>query len=461
MTPGIGRAFDNMFVAAAAIGVIVTAAALAGILTRPIGHSAVFWPANAVLLGLLLRAPQFARPLSLAGAAAGYIAADRLTGGAWAPTLWMTAANMAGCLAGYLLFVRVYARDRELRQPGSFMRILLVCAVAAGVSAFIAVFLAPPLFGLQGMQGWFGWFSAEFLNYQITLPVVLTFPTADRLRRQRQRPARRLQPLPALALIAAVTAGTLIGGPGVIGFGVPPLLWCALTYGLFATALLTAGFATWTMLSLAAGWTGVSIGGDYLHNLTSAYLGIALISLMPVTVASVTLTRNHLMRRLERAATRDFLTDALNRSAFTALGNRMLAEGAAAGRPVSALMLDLDRFKRINDTHGHAAGDKVLQAFARTVAAALRDDDLFGRVGGEEFAVLLPCAADDAAAIAERIRKTFADQRLTIEDGTVLQGTVSIGLAAGTDDLEALLARADDALYRAKNDGRDRVAVAI
>jgi diguanylate cyclase (GGDEF)-like protein len=212
----------------------------------------------------------------------------------------------------------------------------------------------------------------------------------------------------------------------------------------------------WTMLALAAGWTGMSIGGDLGHNLTTAFLGIALISLMPVTVASITLTRNELTRRLERAATRDFLTDALNRSAFTTAGQNLLARHD----DVSALMLDLDRFKRINDTYGHAAGDRVLQAFARVVEHGLRADDLFGRIGGEEFAVLLPCAADEAAEVAERVRTAFAEERVTIESGEVLQATVSIGLAAGGADLDALLARADEALYRAKADGRNRLALA-
>ncbi len=453
-----GRALDNVLIASAVIGVIVLIAALAGILSRPLGHAAVFWPANPLLLGLMLRDPRLARPACWAGAFVGYVAADRLTGGSWSPTLWASAANLAGCLTGYALFGPVHGRDRELRQMGSFLQMLTSGAAAAGVAAAVAVFVAPPLFGLHGLDGWFRWFCGELLNYQTLLPVVLTFPTLARWRRRRRARAVRRDwrlALPALSLVAALAAGTLVGGPGVLGFAVPALLWCGLAYRQFTTALLTLGFAVWTILTLAAGWMGMTIGGDLTHNLTSAFLGIALVSLMPVTVASVTRTRDDLMRRLERAATRDFLTDALNRSAFTIAAKRLLAQ-----EPAAALMLDLDRFKQVNDTHGHAAGDKVLQAFARVVERNLRDDDVFGRIGGEEFAVLLRCDRAEASEVAERIRTAFAAERTTIDDGTVLQATVSIGVASGSDDLDTLLAHADEALYRAKNDGRNRVAVA-
>ena len=455
MAPRLRRALDNVVIAAVWTGVVVMAAALAGILSRPLGDAAVFWPANALLLGMMLRDRRLARPACWVGAFLGYVAADRLTGGSWNLTLWATAANMAGCLTGYALFARAYARDRGLRQLGSFLQMLLSVAAAAGVAAGIAVFVAGHLFGLQGLEGWFRWFTGEILNYQTILPVVLTFPPLTRLRRQRRAaPADWRLALPALALVAALAAGTLVGGPGVLGFAVPALLWCGLAYGLFTTAVLTFAFAMWTMLALAIGWTGMTIGGDLVHNLTSAFLGIALIALMPVTVASVTSSRNELMRRLERAATRDFLTDALNRSAFTVAARRLLADTA-----VSVLMFDLDRFKRVNDTYGHAAGDKVLQAFARVVERNLREGDVFGRIGGEEFAVLLPCDLAEAADVAERIRQAFAAERVTIESGEVLQATVSIGLAAGVADLDSLLGRADEALYRAKAAGRNRLAL--
>jgi diguanylate cyclase (GGDEF)-like protein len=128
--------------------------------------------------------------------------------------------------------------------------------------------------------------------------------------------------------------------------------------------------------------------------------------------------------------------------------------------PVSVMMCDLDRFKAINDTHGHAVGDTVIRRFCEVVAALLRPNDVFGRLGGEEFAVVLPRSSIEAAcARAERIRASFAEHCRFVEDRQV-DATVSCGLAASVNaeqTLSALLELSDVALYRAKSEGRNRV----
>jgi diguanylate cyclase (GGDEF)-like protein len=126
-------------------------------------------------------------------------------------------------------------------------------------------------------------------------------------------------------------------------------------------------------------------------------------------------------------------------------------------------MMDIDFFKKVNDTWGHAAGDAVLTGFAHLAAGCLRGGDVLGRLGGEEFAVLLPgCAVDDARAIAQRICDAFAAHTTVLADGTRLHATVSIGLdcrsVAGTP-VGTMLSAADAALYRAKHDGRNRVVL--
>ena len=127
------------------------------------------------------------------------------------------------------------------------------------------------------------------------------------------------------------------------------------------------------------------------------------------------------------------------------------------------LLADLDHFKSINDRFGHAVGDHVLQVFAKNAAAALGPSDLVGRLGGEEFAVVL-CAAgrENGLAIAERIRSSFAQAAGDV-DGRPVGGTVSIGMAVCDDgllDVAGMLAQADEALYCAKERGRNRVEVA-
>lgn len=151
----------------------------------------------------------------------------------------------------------------------------------------------------------------------------------------------------------------------------------------------------------------------------------------------------------------DPLTSVGNRRALS----RTLAEQLQMGQEVSVLCVDIDHFKKINDTHGHEMGDRVLQQLALRLANSIRGPDLVARTGGEEFIVVLPgTRADEAAVIAERIRLAVADEPMVAGD-LVLAVTISIGVAAGVPQ-DALLARADEALYQAKHGGRNRVAVA-
>lgn len=163
---------------------------------------------------------------------------------------------------------------------------------------------------------------------------------------------------------------------------------------------------------------------------------------------------------LARLAREDALTRLPNRRAFDEALAREVARAERSGAPLCALALDVDRFKRVNDLHGHAAGDAVLAAVAGRAAAALRAGDLLARVGGEEFAALLPGADLDAAAdIAERIRAAVGGAPVDAA-GRPLAVTVSVGCARlePGEGGPGLLARADARLYAAKAAGRDRVA---
>jgi len=162
---------------------------------------------------------------------------------------------------------------------------------------------------------------------------------------------------------------------------------------------------------------------------------------------------------LLRMATTDALTGTLNRYSFVERGEAELLRARRARRPLAVLMLDADHFKRINDKFGHAGGDAVLRALGSRLRAAVRPGDLLGRMGGEEFAVLLPETHRDAAiSFAERLRAAIADH--TIPFGSeAIDLTISIGVAAGHHtDLETLLRQADQSLYVAKQSGRNRVA---
>jgi diguanylate cyclase (GGDEF)-like protein len=163
---------------------------------------------------------------------------------------------------------------------------------------------------------------------------------------------------------------------------------------------------------------------------------------------------------LERQAKLDTLTGVANRRHFLETGNLEIRRATRFGHPMALLMLDIDHFKRINDTCGHLVGDRVIKAVADAAVADLRECDCLGRLGGEEFAVVLPEAGLTAAMnAAERLRETIAALQLT-HGGQPLPVTVSIGvtvLEAAGEPLSSLLHRADTAMYRAKNAGRNRV----
>jgi len=164
---------------------------------------------------------------------------------------------------------------------------------------------------------------------------------------------------------------------------------------------------------------------------------------------------------LESLANTDALTGAASRRKLLELGNRECARALRDARPLAVLAIDIDHFKHVNDTHGHAAGDRVLKIVVACCQSQLRNNDVLGRLGGEEFAVVLPGADTDAAQrVAERIRERIADTPTQLDSATI-RVTASIGVATfdGKTPFEALLADADAALYRAKHEGRNRVVV--
>ncbi|HKI87000.1 MAG TPA: GGDEF domain-containing protein [Thermoanaerobaculia bacterium] len=166
-------------------------------------------------------------------------------------------------------------------------------------------------------------------------------------------------------------------------------------------------------------------------------------------------------QRLRRQATTDALTGLANRRSFIQQSRRELARATRSIRPVSVLAIDVDHFKRINDSYGHAVGDAVLRELARRLGGAVREGDLVARTGGEELSVLLPDTSEAMAVrVAEKLRRAIADAPVAAGSFEV-PVTVSLGvgsLGPGCAELDALLAEADRALYTAKRSGRNRVA---
>ena len=288
---------------------------------------------------------------------------------------------------------------------------------------------------------------------------------------------------PALTLaqilyaITCCAAAFVIAGPAR---GVTlPILAIILMFGIFGlTTRQMLGVLVYSLVAfgLASGVVAGRDEPDYPPVVAAAYVGMVVVVLLSSTFLTtrVQSTREHLRRQkaelaqaleqIRQLATHDDLTGLLNRRAML---DRMQLEqrrSLRSGSPLLIAQLDIDHFKVVNDTHGHAAGDLVLQSFADTVRRNVRDTDVLARWGGEEFVLLLcDTPAADAVTLMERLRQAVQAMQVPVaQGGQPITVTVSIGLArhAPADPLAGTLERADRALYAAKAGGRNRVVPA-
>jgi diguanylate cyclase (GGDEF)-like protein len=241
------------------------------------------------------------------------------------------------------------------------------------------------------------------------------------------------------------------------------VLFTVLNAGIVAIAAHTAAPGSrwrdvlWNRESLLLDVVELCVGLLVTISVTVS-LGLLLLALPPV----VLLQRSLLHQQLQAAARTDAKTGLLNAGAWQREADTELARAQRSAEPLALLLIDLDHFKRVNDTYGHLVGDQVLLGVATTLCNQLREYDVIGRFGGEEFVVLLPGADTvEACRVAERLRSRVRRLAVPAEDGTV-NVTVSVGVSlfrTHGHDLIELLASADLALYRAKESGRDRVCL--
>ncbi len=231
----------------------------------------------------------------------------------------------------------------------------------------------------------------------------------------------------------------------------------------FVSIAATLGAVVHAIRSVAYG-LGLAQETTFLQPtpLNVVFLGMATLTLPCLSVGMVLLAHDRLSERMERLATFDDLTGVLSRRAFIARAEAITRATAAAKSTFSIAILDIDNFKSINDRYGHAAGDVALAHVASLISRAVRASDVVGRIGGEEFALLLPSETKEAAGhLVDRLRAIIAASGSCVPDRDVVS-TLSAGVDAFRegDTLASVMARADAALYAAKANGRNCVVVA-
>ena len=230
-------------------------------------------------------------------------------------------------------------------------------------------------------------------------------------------------------------------------------------YGLFG--VITIGTAMSTLLSVSAtALTTILVYGHASGLLISAFVGAAVGFIMTFVMMLVLRDLERMHQQLEYIARTDSLTQAFNRRYFMDVLAYEMEKSMRYGDPLTLILFDIDNFKAVNDRYGHNAGDVVLQSISQLCSTETRQPDIFARVGGEEFACLLSgSSANNYAILAERLRQQVQNLVTEYEQHSI-QVTISLGVAlyqAGMTRPEDLLKQADIALYRAKEQGKNRV----
>jgi len=448
---------------AAAILYFVAARVGMAIFSLTPGNITLLWLSSGIGLVMCRHFGYRSLPLiALASFAANY--GGMSSGDQQNPFLHTLIAALIDGLAGFIsAFLFSRALPRGLRNVGDLTRFaVLVCLLPSVITAI--------LLSLNLVAGGYiaadeYWGLVRMLILADSLGVLLVYPIYQGW--LERAPLARNEMIwlagSALAVVAVLFHG-FSGHPGAVYIMIPLLLLTSFNVRLLWVMILSSvaliGVVAGTAADLGPFVTNDAIDTNFrlMNFVFSSALAVLGITLQNRQLVIAERSRS----QWQRAAEQDVLTGLMNRRGFMP---RLEAEHQMAlgtGRPYSVAMFDLDRFKLVNDTHGHDAGDAVLQAFARIMTQSCRSIDTVGRVGGEEFAILLPeCNAGQALVAMERIRHAFEATPTNFKSLSI-SVTVSGGIASfagGTEPAAETLARADRALLAAKAAGRNRIMV--
>lgn len=445
----------------ALLTVVYFAAARLGLQVAYLNPSATpVWPPTGIALAALLVLGYRVSPAIWLGA----FLANLATTGALVSSAGIAVGNTVEALAGAWLVNRFAGGRHAVERSADLFKFAVLAAVSTSISATLGLLsLSADGFVQPGTHGavWLTWWLGDLVGALIVAPLVLLWSADWRLRFSPVRAGE------TTALLLAVLAGGLVMFGGLLPpfpltfLALPLLLWPAFRFGPREAVTVAALLGVIAVAGTLRG-VGSFAGGSPNHSLLllQSFMGVS--TLTALAVAGEVAERKRLEARLSHLADYDSLTDVLSRRRFQEKLEQQLADTRRYGTPAALLFVDMDDFKSVNDRFGHAAGDKVLANVAALLRGRLRDSDSLGRIGGDEFVVLLPHAdREQAETVAAQLLVTIATQPTLLGEKEI-RSAASIGIALLSDDgqtLEEVLAHADDAMFAAKAAGHNTFRV--
>jgi diguanylate cyclase (GGDEF)-like protein len=396
------------------------------------------------------------------GVAVGAFLANITTAGSIATVLGIATGNTLEALVGAYLLVSIAGFRPSLERVRDVVA-LVVCAALA--STMISATIGVASLSASGLvpaghlaSTWRVWWFGDIGGDLLLAPALLIIASRPRLE------SRQLITLEAAALLAVLVGADLLvfaAGQSIVYAILPVLFWIAYRYRQLGTAiggLITSGLAVY----FTAHGQGPFIGGSEDTELLRSQTFVGVATITGLLVAALATERHAAEEQLRHRAEHDPLTGLANSSRFTEELGKWISYNARYGGQGAVMVLDLDHFKRVNDALGHKAGDELLARVAHLLTQRLRETDVVGRWGGDEFTVLLPRTSyADAVRVANELLEMVPREASIVSGGRRMELTASIGVATFVDGAELepedVLKSADAAMYRAKESGRNRV----
>lgn len=434
-----------------------------GELLRPHLMLASFWPVNAVLTGVFIRHRAMFTWRNILLSYITLALLDYYNGLSMAGALLMNIANILFVVVAAFYIYKQEDAGLTLPMmtrlfPGIFLASL--CCATAGAPASVHYF--GDIFHIA----WLAWFSEQLSTGMLIIPVILASGSKFSLREFKNC-------LPLLALMLSASCAFMVGGGASLTFTLPALIWCAMSYSLLTTVMISSlvGLSQIILVSINLFAVDNSHILSFVDSITVTRVAVAAMAISPVICACKLLGLSERFDKVTVRANFDTLTRLYSRSGLFARLEQFKNKAISAENIMSIILIDLDYFKRINDTYGHLAGDEVLREFSERLRSYMNESNIICRAGGEEFLILTfdETTHDQCYRLAEEIRLKVCSRPFQAANRS-LDVTVSIGFATSLmfpeiaetsplrEIIDRLISHADENLYQAKRDGRNKTS---